>query len=111
MRHGRSPQPTTIILNRTLIACTGGASAASGPSSTGGRNSTWISKLVLLQLFMLFQGPGLKKNRRNSTRNSNLLTHTHKSEYLAHSTTRDAVSIHVSTGVPSPGKAVLAMGR
>ena len=61
MRHGRSPQPTTIILNRTLIACTGGASAASGPSSTGGRNSTWISKLVLLQLFMLFQGPGLKK--------------------------------------------------
>ena len=38
-------------------------------------------------------------------------THTHKSEYLAHSTTRDAVSIHVSTGVPSPGKAVLTMGR
>ena len=82
MRHGRSPQPTTIILNLTLIACTGGASAASGPSSTGGRNSTWISKLVLLQLFMLFQGPGLKKNRRNSTRNSNLLFRGRSSYYV-----------------------------
>ena len=40
-----------------------------------------------------------------------LVTHTHKSEYVAHSTTRGTVSTHVSTGFPSPGEAVLTMGR
>ena len=54
--------------------------------------------------------PGIQTRQWSECR-STVLTHTHKSEYLAHSTTRDAVSILVSTGVPSPGKAVLTTGR